>query len=386
MITLDQMLAPMSVEIFLSDTYEQSWLRKSLSQPDAFRQLISIERIDHLLAGQSFHSDELNMARSDPPIQRQDFIRENDLADKGAVARAFQEGATLILPQLHARVPELADFCRGLEAVFSAHVQTNIYLTPQGSQGFQTHYDNHCVFILQVEGVKRWRLYDSPTGIPFRGERFTPGQYAPGEVREEFLLEPGDILYVPRGMMHDAISEPDHASLHVTTGIITKTWADFVLEAVSETALKSDDLRRALPAGHHTDDFDRSSIRPMLKRVLHNVAETADTDAVLDLFIDTFIRSRQARLDSALSNGKVGSSDQFRKRELIPLRLAEADDTHLALIAPGGDIIIDNDAEAGLDSLIAGQTLTVDSFRPMTPDKARNVLERLLAFGVVERV
>ena len=83
-----------------------------------------------------------------------------------------------LLPQLQARYRPLADLCRQLEAEFSCPVQTNIYLTPPNAQGFQTHYDNHDVLVLQVEGAKRWRLYDAPVGVPYRGERFTPGRFA----------------------------------------------------------------------------------------------------------------------------------------------------------------------------------------------------------------
>jgi ribosomal protein L16 Arg81 hydroxylase len=141
--------------------------------------------------------------------------------------------------------------CRQLEADFSCPVQTNIYLTPPNAQGFQTHYDNHDVLVLQVEGRKRWRLYDAPVGTPYRGERFTPGRFAETEPREELVLEPGDVLYVPRGLMHDAVNEgDDQASLHITTGLLAKTWADFLLEAVSEAALRTPALRRALPPGY----------------------------------------------------------------------------------------------------------------------------------------
>ncbi len=55
------------------------------------------------------------------------------------------------------------------------------------------------MLVLQVEGSKRWRLYDAPVGVPYRGERFTPGRFAQTEPRAELVLNPGDVLYVPRG-------------------------------------------------------------------------------------------------------------------------------------------------------------------------------------------
>lgn len=382
---LGELVAPHDPARFLSEIYERAPLRVSGKDRDRFKSLISIGEIDDLLSRQPFFDDEIEMARAEPRLSPDDFLRRGE-ADRGAVARLFQEGATIILPQLHRRVRALAEFCRALEAIFSAHVQTNIYLTPANAQGFQTHYDNHDVFILQVEGTKRWRLYDSPAGVPFRGERFTPGQFAPGEPSEEFVLEPGDVLYVPRGLMHDAISEAGAPSLHVTTGLIVKTWADFLLEAVSEAALRDPELRRALPPGHHRADFDRGVLRERFETALDAAREGADIEAVADLFADTFLRTRQPDLAGAIAGGPVGQDTRVIKRDRIQLRLGEADETHLALVAPGGDIVFDKTGEAGLETLLAGKPVGTHDFAGMGETKAVETIERLIAYGVARRI
>lgn len=380
---LAKLIAPVTPADFFERHYEQTSLRVPGKGRD-FTNLISIAKIDELIARQPFYDGEINLARSEPKVGPGDFLRENE-ADRGSVARLFQEGATIILPQLHRRVRALAQYCRGLEAAFSAHVQTNIYLTPGSAQGFQTHYDNHDVLVLQVEGTKRWRLYDSPAGVPFRGERFTPGQFAPGEPTEDFVLEPGDVLYVPRGLMHDAISEPGAPSLHITTGIITKTWADFLLEAVSEAALKTPELRRSLPPGFHRDDFDRSVFTRRFREAMQAARENADIEAVTDLFVDTFLRTRQADQAGAIAGGPAGPGTRIKVRPLVQLRLAEADETHIALVAPGGELMIDKPAEPGIEALLAGRTLTAADFAPLEEARAIDLVSRLMAFGVAER-
>ena len=56
---------------------------------------------------------------------------------------------------------------------------------------------------------------------------------------------------------HDAENVGDEPSLHITVGLITKTWADLLLESISELALNEPAFRRSLPAGFANRDFDR---------------------------------------------------------------------------------------------------------------------------------
>jgi len=386
-LSLEQLTAPVGEERFLSEYWEARALHCQAGEGRGARfvPLLSSNTIDAMIAGQRFREGELSLARSDPRISPDDYLLDNGEIDRGAVMRFWQQGATIILPQLERRHIELAHFCRQLEAVFSAHVQTNIYLTPAGAQGFHTHYDNHCVFVCQVEGRKRWRLYDTPAGTPFRGERFTPGKFAAGEPVAEFVLEPGDMLYVPRGLMHDAVSEPGSHSLHITTGVIVKTLADFVLEAVAEASLRAPALRRSMPAGFHRDDFDRESLRTLFETALDTARREADLDSVLDLFTDAFVRTRQPDLSGGLTGGPVTSDTRIARHPQTAMRLA-SDGHHIALVMAGGDISFDEGAAPALEAFLAGATLSQADFAALGDDKARDAVERLLAFGAAKRV
>lgn len=71
--------------------------------------------------------------------------------------------------------------------------------------GVGPHYDSYDVFLLQAQGRRRWRIgkrYD-PTlrdDVPVKIlSRFEPEQ--------EFVLEPGDMLYLPHRYAHDGVAE-----------------------------------------------------------------------------------------------------------------------------------------------------------------------------------
>lgn len=71
--------------------------------------------------------------------------------------------------------------------------------------GVGPHFDSYDVFLLQAHGQRRWRIgrqkdFTLKEGIPLKVlENFV--------AEEEFLLEPGDLLYLPPRWAHDGVAE-----------------------------------------------------------------------------------------------------------------------------------------------------------------------------------
>jgi mannose-6-phosphate isomerase-like protein (cupin superfamily) len=285
----------------------------------------------------------------------------------------------VILNQLHQSDIALAAFCRAVERVFSCHVQTNIYLTPPGSQGFQTHYDSHDVFILQVEGEKAWRFYDTPVGSPYRGEAFELGKHPVGEPRQSFTLKAGDCAYVPRGLMHDASTSGEHASLHVTCGLLVKTWADLMLEAVSEVCVNDARFRRSLPPGFANSGFDRSSAEQHFAELAGSLAGLIQMGPAMDVTTELFIRSREPDVRGAIESASQPLAARYRARPA--LWKLEQTDPGLRLIVPGGDMSFSRAPRQVLERALSGT--------PFTPQdlewpEAEDVIRRLSSTGLIE--
>lgn len=79
------------------------------------------------------------------------------------------------------------------------------YAVPGGGVG--PHVDSYDVFLLQGRGRRRWRIsrqadHAFVPGLPLKIlERFRP--------EEEWVLEAGDMLYLPPGIAHDGIAESE---------------------------------------------------------------------------------------------------------------------------------------------------------------------------------
>jgi ribosomal protein L16 Arg81 hydroxylase len=377
------LIDPVDAGTFFRDYHERRALIAHRDEPARYAGLLSIERIDEIVTGRDLKAGSLDMARSDPPVRQEDFLFETGYVDRGGVAEQYRRGATIILPQLHMSDPVLGEFCRAVEALFSCHVQTNIYLTPPNNQGFRTHYDDHDVFVLQISGEKRWRLYDMPVENPYRGEGFRPEDHKAGEPVEEFVLRAGECAYVPRGLMHDASTHGEEPSLHITLGLIVKTWADLMLEAVSEVALNHPAFRRALPPGFANPDFDRGAAQAQFRDLVKTVAREARLDESLDLFADNFIRSRMPSTGGTISGyaSPARPGQAFRLRRFVPWRLA-GDGDDVVIVTAGGEIRLPAAAEPGLHKLLDGGEITAESFAGMDEADARDTLGKLHAFGL----
>jgi ribosomal protein L16 Arg81 hydroxylase len=94
----------------------------------------------------------------------------------------------------------------------------NSYLSPDGA-GFGLHLDHHPVSILQIEGRKRWSYSPEPglsevvTNVSFPKDRemlklpWVTVKRPREEELCEVVLNPGDVLYMPKGTWHRAAAE-----------------------------------------------------------------------------------------------------------------------------------------------------------------------------------
>jgi ribosomal protein L16 Arg81 hydroxylase len=132
-------------------------------------------------------------------------------------------GASLVANQLHRVCPEVGAVAAMLEREFAARSFANVYCSFKGVQAFQTHFDLHDVFAVQAEGEKTWRVYEARADTPV--SPVPPGDEwekwlteTRGKLLFEAVMQPGDVLYLPRGQYHDALTGAQ-ASLHVTFGV-----------------------------------------------------------------------------------------------------------------------------------------------------------------------
>jgi bifunctional lysine-specific demethylase and histidyl-hydroxylase NO66 len=207
-------------------------------KPDQFRDIFSHAQLVQLLEMGVIPSVKIRMVRNGRILPDRTWATEEKrllAANSRRIAELVSEGHTLAIRQVEWYAPGLFELCQGLQAELTYLVGTNVYLTPPSSQGFRSHYDDHDVIVLQLEGEKDWQVFDRTTDEPLRGP--TNVQVSDGQAPVlAARLAPGDSLYVPRGFVHCATAA-GLSSLHISVGIYAATAADLLRYALNTLAL-----------------------------------------------------------------------------------------------------------------------------------------------------
>jgi hypothetical protein len=270
-----EFLAPFDAGTFRSQVFGQRPLHVRAGK--AGTALLPWKRFNEVLALTPYwNEDSLKVYFKSRAALRENYCDVADLKP-GAIApvnpakvRALVDlGASIVANGVHRVCPEVGAVASMLEREFAARVVANVYCSFQGVQAFQTHFDLHDVFAVQVEGEKTWRIYESRADAPVN-------PVPPGEEWEKWLTEtrgkllfeaemkPGDLLYLPRGQYHDALTG-DRASLHVTFGVSPAT--GLALFKLLEGALaRESEFRAYLP-----DARDEAALRARLSALADRV-------------------------------------------------------------------------------------------------------------------
>lgn len=181
----------------------------------------------------------------------------------------------------------------------------NFYLTPPNSQGFAPHFDDIEAFVLQVEGCKRWKLY-SPRDASEVLARVSSPNFKQDEIGAPILdvtLHPGDLLYFPRGIIHQAFTVPDNHSLHVTMSVYQKnSWADLLElllpHALAQAAESELNLRQGIPMDLHQhfgivhSDNETPTRKEFIKKI-KSLFDTIFSEDAIDTAVDQMAKRFQ---------------------------------------------------------------------------------------------
>lgn len=351
---------------------------------DRYSGLLSITNLDAFLRTDAARHPRVTMAdggrQGSAAIPPDEYLQdEGNRIDLPRLLARHDAGGSLVVSQFHELHAPLAQFCRGLEKIFLHPVQANIYLTPPGAQGFRVHFDTHDVLVMQVSGAKSWRVWDDiPFPLPSRATPWANKQ-SPAGTPHALTLNPGDALYLPRGVMHEAAAQTgDAPSLHITIGFLEASIADMLRELLEILEAENPALRASIPSWRLAEPNGTNAIAARLAPALAALSSEVALERLTLAAMDRITRDRLPLSQRSLAHRPPGLDAK--------LRLSDAMHHHLVPLPEGGGALR---WYGGVENLNAAEcawlTQLAEGGTPASlGDGALPFCQRLAALGLLE--
>ncbi|MER5934826.1 cupin domain-containing protein [Streptomyces sp. NPDC002054] len=386
-------------EFFSRHFGEQPLLRRGALDAARARELVSVSRLDDLVAMETVHPAYLRVARGGQGVPGKAYTRV--AAEHGAalteavvpeqVYELFRSGSTITWNYLHHFLPSARRLVQAFTRAFAAPAEAVAFLTPAGHDGYAPHHDPLDVFVVQTEGTKHWRVWE-----PAAERRGAPVTYPDGTLGEpalEITLHPGDVLYLPYGTPH-AAAAGDRVSLHVSVTVTPRRWRDLLHETVD--ALTADEEFAAVPylgdpgtgTGPDADDSPAAAALAaklgLLAERLARLAPAAEAARLATAGRERAGTGRTREFERLASLSGLAPQDPLR-RSPVPVEIGPSDGGRTRLTVNGHTLAVPDAVAATLRRLETGGSVPAGELLREAPGpRSVRAAESLTRLGVLE--
>lgn len=193
---------------------------------------------------------------------------------------------TLLVQECNKYVPELADMLDDFRFIPNWRIDDIMvsYAPPHGTVG--PHIDQYDVFLIQGLGTRRWQISSEPV----TSDNLIPGLdlriMREFRATDEWVLAPGDMLYLPPGVPHYGVALEDCMTFSV--GFRAPSHAEIVTGFLDEMAGRLDNLRYGDPdltVQEHPGEISAAA----RQRVRDIIRAACSDDAAIDSWLGRFV-------------------------------------------------------------------------------------------------
>lgn len=184
---------------------------------------------------------------------------------------------TLLVQAVDHSVPAVAALLHAFRFVPDWRIDDVMVSYAAEGGGVGPHFDQYDVFLVQGLGTRRWQVgprYDASSALVPNADLRLLADF---EVEHEWLLEPGDILYLPPGHGHNGVGVGEHCMTYSigfrapARADLVGYWADTVLETLSEDDRYSD-AGLSVPA--NAGEIDAATLARLHGMVMESLGDT----------------------------------------------------------------------------------------------------------------
>ena len=221
-ISFPYLLHPVSPDEFRQRYHDYEHLYLSRGNAAYYDPVIRSQELEDYLEHNILSIPQVYLVRDGKVLDEKEFVQPGPegvgIVDKVKFFQLRAKGCSAVINAVQRVNERFGAFMQRLEAELQVRFNGNVYLSPAQSGAFGIHYDNHDVFILQLNGNKVWHVFDEKATV--QGNKVVvPDDLSFLEgLQEEIILQPGDLLYLPRGQYHRAFTR-DEASVSLSLGM-----------------------------------------------------------------------------------------------------------------------------------------------------------------------
>jgi lysine-specific demethylase/histidyl-hydroxylase NO66 len=270
--SLADLVAPLTEAEFLKLLRTRTMTLQRGTDGNRYKDLPSWQALRDLLDSGTLRQGDFRVT-SKTELVPQVFYFANGRVRPEAITTLLNSGASVIFRHLERHFPALGALCRDIAERTSETSLVDAVATSGTGGALRFHYDVEDMFVVQLEGSKRWKVHDERIINPVVGAPALSEPHNPPILDE--VLHPGDTLFLPAGYTHHCVNGPE-LSLHLVVCLTPATGYYAVKSLLSRLA--QEDLFR-MPLSRVPDTDRRSELEARIKQRL---SELMDETSWLD--------------------------------------------------------------------------------------------------------
>lgn len=282
----------------------------------------------------------------------------------------LRQGGTLVANHIYDE-PKFNDYAKDVAQFTGRQTVTSAYVAFGKTDSYREHWDSRDVFAVQLKGRKRWIVYSPSFEAPLymHQSKYIEDKYpCPDEPYLDFVLEEGDVFYIPRGWWHNVtpLGEP---TVHLAIG----TFPAFGIDYAKWVFRK---LPECIHARMALENYaqDKETIRLLAEVISERMNDPVCYREFMESHVADQILETRLNLET-LGNASINTLECDAQIRLNVLRSDLSDDY---LVTSNGKVWFQDDLQPLKDFLITNPQVNISKIEEKFPDRGRAELSEVL--------
>ncbi|MBP0714308.1 cupin domain-containing protein [Burkholderia sola] len=290
--------------------------------------------------------------------------------NKPALYDFLRQGGTLVANHIYDE-PKFNDYAKEIAQFTGRQTVTSAYVAFGKTDSYREHWDSRDVFAVQLKGRKRWVVYAPSFEAPLymHQSKFLEDKFpCPEEPYLDFVLEEGDVFYIPRGWWHNVtpLGEP---TVHLAIGTFPAFAVDYAKWVFRQ-------LPECIYARMALENYaqDKGTIRSLSDVIFERLNDPACYQEFMEAHVADQVLETRLNLEK-LGDASIGA---LARDARIRLNVLRSDLSKDYFVTSNGKIWFQSELQLLKDFLVENREVTISQIENEFPNHAGTELSEVL--------